>query len=151
MRPRSAALTVAMLVASVPLKLAAQGRWMPIIIVDKPARAVLPAMSVDTQHVVREADGTYSVFLRWTRGADSREAPRADRIERHRLDCRGRRTTFIASYLVPVRGGKDSTMVSFSDAEVKSAGFESDAPEREFFEGVCQWVQKTTQGSQSPR
>lgn len=141
---------IAFLAAAVagPSSLAAQRAWKPMMIIDKPARAVLPTLSVDTQRVVREADGTYSVSLRWSPGADAKLAPRTDRIERHRLDCRGRRTTSIAAYFVPVREGKDSTLVSFADSEVTSLGFESGAPEREFFEAVCQWVQKAVPGSE---
>ncbi len=144
-----AALSVAVLTLAVagPTSLAAQQGWKTMIIIDRPVRAVMPLLSVDTQRVVRESDGTYSVFLRWTSGADAKLAPRTDRIERHRLDCRGRRATFIAGYLVPVREGKDSTLVRYSDTEARSSGFESNAPESEFFHGVCQWVQKAVPGN----
>lgn len=148
MRQRTVALTVAMLSAiSAPRALTAQGAWKSIIVGSKPERALQWSMAVDTQRVVREADGSYAVFLRWSQGADSKLAPRTDRIERHRLDCRGRRTTYLAGYLVPVRDGKDSTLVNYSDAEVRSLGFESNAPESEFFDFVCQWAQKAVPGN----
>lgn len=149
MRTQAAVLSAVLaIVVARPYSLSAQQAWKSIIVGSKPERVLQWSMSVDTQRVVREADGTYSVFLRWSSGADSKLAPRTDRIEHHRLDCRGRGTTYIAGYLVPVREGKDSTLVRYSDTEVRSLGFESNAPESEFFAFVCQWVQKAVPGNE---
>jgi hypothetical protein len=143
MRQSAVALAVAILSAlSAPRSLVAQGAWRAIIVGDKPERAVQWSMAVDTQRVVREADGMYTVFLRWRAAADSPSAARADRIERHRIDCPGRRSTYHAVSIVPVQEGKDSLLVHFTDAEVRSVGFASDGPERAFLEGVCLWAQK---------
>ena len=39
-------------------------------------------------------------------------------------------------------------MVSFADAEEKVSDFGTDGPAREFYESVCQWVQKAVPGKE---
>jgi hypothetical protein len=148
MRQPAAALTVAMLCAvSAPSSLVAQQAWKPIIVGSKPERAVQWSMAVDTQGVVREADGKYAVLLRWRAASDSLSAPRVDRIERHHLNCPARQTTYRAMTIVPAQEGKEALLVHFTDSEMTSIGFPSEGPEREFFEGVCLWAQKAVPGS----
>lgn len=143
MRQPAVAFTVALLCAvSAPRTLVAQQAWKPMIVGSKPERAVQWSMAVDTQRVVREAEGKYAVFLRWRAAADSLSAPRVDRIEHHHLNCPARQTTYRAMTIVPAQEGKEAFLVHFTDSEMKSIGFPSEGPEREFFEGVCLWAQK---------
>ncbi len=125
-----------------PIPLAAQQSWKPIIIGAKPVRAVQWSMSVDTQRVVRDSDGTYSVFLRWTAGADSVTAPRSDRVEQHRLDCVARRTKQLGGQVVQLRDGKDAVVANVPVANVEWVGFERDGMQGEFFDSVCMWMRK---------
>ncbi len=143
MHPKAALLSVVIACAvACPGALAAQQGWKTLIIIDKPVFPVLPTLQVDTQRVVREGDGIYTAYLRWSSSADSPLAPRTDRIERHRLDCRARQTSLIAASVVPVRGGKDSTMVGMAGADSTTHYFAGyGGAERAGFEEVCRWAQ----------
>lgn len=122
-----------------------------MIVGSEPERAVQWSLAVDTQRVVREAEGKYAVFLRWRGPADSLSAPRTDRIERHLLNCPARQTTYHPVHLAPIQGDKKVGLVSFADPEVKSAGFPSEGPEREFFEGSASGPRRPSPAAEGGR
>jgi hypothetical protein len=109
-------------------------------------RAIPWKMLVDTQRVVRNQDGSFMVFLRWSGSVDSLNEPRTDRVERRQMNCGLKQTRQVDLQRVQVRDARDADVTIVPLADSVWSAFDADGLYGEFFGSVCSWLSKRRAG-----